>query len=256
MPTVVVAACQMPEIRDDIQRALSLIAEYTQRADAQGARLVCFPECFLQGYFVSSDQEREHACTIALDLSSHAFQQILLQLADLRPMLVFGLIEADADQLYNTAVVIQKGELVERYRKKHLLGGESFFASDGRCPIIEIDGLRFGLNICYDTAHPDPAQAVASQGADLILCLANNMHVRETSDRIRQLHNDARGERCRETALWMLSSDVTGERDDRVSYGPTALLNPQGEVVAQVPLLQPGLIVEEVPYNSRRSKPV
>ena len=54
----------------------------------------------------------------------------------------------------------------------------------------------------------------------------------------------------------MLSSDVTGERDDRVSYGPTALLNPQGEVVAQVPLLQPGLIVEEVPYNSRRSKPV
>ncbi len=49
------------------------------------------------------------------------------------------------------------------------------------------------------------------------------------------MHNSVRGERCRETGLWLVSADVTGERDGRISLGPTAVPNPAGEVVAQLP---------------------
>ena len=49
---------------------------------------------------------------------------------------------------------------------------------------------------------------------------------------LRDVHNIVRGERCRETGLWLVSADVTGERDGRISWGPTAVLNPAGEVVA------------------------
>jgi len=45
----------------------------------------------------------------------------------------------------------------------------------------------------------------------------------------------------------LVSADVTGERDGRISWGPTAVLNPVGEVVAQLPLEQPGLLVFDIP---------
>ena len=37
--------------------------------------------------------------------------------------------------------------------------------------------------------------------------------------------------------------DVTVARDGPISYGPTAVINPKGTVVAQVPLLEPGMVV-------------
>ena len=77
--------------------------------------------------------------------------------------------------------------------------------------------------------------------------LANNMCRRKTAEALKNVHNSVRGERCRETGLWLISADVTGERDGRVSWGPTAVLNPAGEVVAQLPLEQTGLLVFDLP---------
>ena len=46
--------------------------------------------------------------------------------------------------------------------------------------------------------------------------------------------------------MWLVSADVTGERDDKISYGPTAVLNPAGQVVDQVPLLTEGMLVIDI----------
>jgi predicted amidohydrolase len=46
--------------------------------------------------------------------------------------------------------------------------------------------------------------------------------------------------------LWLVSADVTAVRDERISLGPTAVLNPVGEVVAQLPLEQTGLLVFDI----------
>lgn len=46
--------------------------------------------------------------------------------------------------------------------------------------------------------------------------------------------------------MWLLSSDVTGEREGKIAYGPTALIDPSGKVVEQVPLMTEGLLVAEV----------
>lgn len=72
------------------------------------------------------------------------------------------------------------------------------------------------------------------------------MHRRKTAKALKNLHNSVRGERCRETGLWLVSADVTGERDGRISWGPTAVLDPAGEVVAQLPLEKAGLLVVDI----------
>jgi hypothetical protein len=46
--------------------------------------------------------------------------------------------------------------------------------------------------------------------------------------------------------VWLLSSDVTGERGGRISYGPTAVIDPRGTVVDQVPLMTTGMALAEI----------
>lgn len=247
MATVRVAAAQTLEIRENLEAALACLTDVAPRAEAAGAALLCFPEGFLQGYLTDEPSARRNA----LDLASPDFQVVLDRLPRTGPMIVMGLIEAADGRLFNTAVVVDRGALIGRYRKAHLLGGEQFFEAGRESPVFEVAGLRFGINICYDTNFPEAARKLAELGASLIVCPANNMLRRETAEAFRDVHNAARGDRCRETGLWLLSSDVTGERDGRISWGPTAVLNAAGEVVAQLPLDQTGLLVFDIPCGSQ-----
>jgi len=241
--TARIAAAQTPEFREDIDGALRCLTELAARAEAEGAALLCLPEGFLQGYLTEEEAARRHA----LDLASPAFAAMLERFPRSGPTLVVGLIEVEQGRLFNTAVVVRHGALIGRYRKQHLLAGERIFQAGTACPVFDVGGLRFGINICYDTNFPDLAQQVAGQGASLIVCAANNMMRRDSAELFKDQHNTIRGARCRETGLWLVSSDVTGERDGRIAWGPTAVLDPTGAVVAQLPLEQPGLLFFDLP---------
>jgi predicted amidohydrolase len=238
-----IAAAQTPEFREDVPSALSYLAEVMEQAHLEEASLLCLPEGYLQGYLTDGEAARQNA----LDLRSPQFANLLDQLPESAPTTVVGLIEAEGDDLYNTAVIISHRSVAGRYRKRHLLGGERCFRPGGEVRTFNAEGLRFGINICFDTNFAEAALSVAQQGASLLLCPANNMMRREAAIEWKDKHNTVRGERCRETGLWLMSADVTGERDGRVAWGPTAILNPSGEVIAQLPLDAPGLLVFEMP---------
>ncbi len=242
MRTVRIAAAQTVEFREDIEAALRCIADVTARAEAEGAVLLCFAEGFLQGYLTEEQSARRNA----MHLASPEFKTVLERLPKTGPMIVTGLIEVEDGRLFNTAIVVKRGALVGRYRKAHLLGGEYVFDAGNDSPTFEVDGLRFGINICYDTNFPEAARKIAERGASLIVCPANNMLRRQKAEAFKASHNAVRGERCRETGLWLVSADVTGERDGRVSWGPTAVLDPAGQVVAQLPLDEPGLLLFDI----------
>ena len=243
MKTVRVAAAQTVEYREDIDAALSCLSEVAAKAKSEGAALVCFPEGFLQGYLTDETVARRNA----FDLASRQFEAILEHFPKSGPMIVVGLIEIAEGRLFNTAIVVNCGVLIGRYRKSHLLGGEQFFGIETERRIYEIDGLKFGINICNDTNFPEAARSVAELGASLIVCPANNLLCRDAAERFKDVHNAVRGERCQETGLWLISSDVTGERDGRLAWGPTAVLSPTGQVVASLPLGKTGLLIYDVP---------
>jgi predicted amidohydrolase len=215
---------------------------YCSEAESREAGLVCFPECFLQGYLLTDERARR----FALDLTSAEFDRVLNLFAGVALTVVFGMIEIDNGQLYNTAVVLERGKIMGRYRKTHLLSGERIFEPGIGYPVFEANGLKFGINICYDTNFPESAAALAQQGARLIVCPANNMMPRAKAEHWKHLHNEVRAQRAKETRLWLVSADVTGEHGGYISYGPTAVINPQGRVVAQVPLLEAGMVVADI----------
>lgn len=237
-----VASCQVPDIRENIDASLEWIEKFTKQAEEKGVSLVCFPECFLQGYLTDEQSAKKYA----VNLTSATFKTILQRLTKYKPLIVFGLIEQENDDLFNTAVVIKNGKLLGKYRKTHLLDGERIFKAGSEYPVFRINNLTFGINICYDTQFSEASQNVAKQGATLILCPANNMMRYKTAEEFKHLHHKMRIERVNETKVWLVSADVTGERNGRISYGPTSAINPNGQVVEQVPLMETGMIIVKV----------
>lgn len=74
--------------------------------------------------------------------------------------------------MYNTAVLIGRdGELAGRYRKTHLPREEweIGITHGNEYPVFDTDFGRIGLMVCWDVQFPEPARALAAQGAELIL---------------------------------------------------------------------------------------
>ena len=238
-----VAACQVPDVRDDVPRALEIVSEQCAAAYASAADVVLFPECFLQGYFT----DRASVERLAVDPGGAAFEPVRAISRRIPVVIVIGLIERTVDACHNAAVVLKDGEVIARYRKSALLPGEQgAFDPGSESPVLEIGDRRVGFNICYDLQFTELAAQVADQGGEVLLCPCNNMLRTEGAEAWKDQHNAIRADRCRESGLWLVSSDVTGERDGRISYGPTAVIDPDGVVVDQVPLSTEGMLIADI----------
>ncbi|GAA2469857.1 carbon-nitrogen hydrolase family protein [Winogradskya humida] len=234
-----IGACQTPEILADVDAAVRVVQDFASEADIAGVDLLLFPECFLQGYLVTD----EHVRGQALEIGSSACNSVLARLAGIEQMLVLGMIERADGAFHNTAVVVIGGQVVGRYRKTFLTSGEAVFTPGDDYPTFEHGGVRFGINICFDTQHAQAAAAVAARGAQVLLVPAQNMMRWESAFHWQHRHNEIRACRARETGMWLVSADVTGERgSDRIGLGPTGFLNPTGETVGQVPTGVVGLV--------------
>ena len=246
-----VAACQLTEIRNDTNGAIASLRAQTLAAGRAGANLVCFPECFLQGYSV----DPAHVANTAIDLTSPAFHDMLEELAPLEPVIVVGLIEKEGGSFYNTALAIERGTVVARYRKTYLLRGEkSVFQPGEAFPVFDVLGVRVGINICYDLNFSASVQRASDAGVTLLACPCSNMMRHDAAEEWKPRHNEIRARQARDHGVWIVSADITGERDDYVSYGPTAVIDPSGSVVVQVPLSEIGMVMAEIEHVPERQR--
>jgi len=155
-------ACQTPEIIGDPPTALACMLQFSKEAKDKKVDLLLFPECFLTGYILNET----YIANYSYDFESKQFAAILKQLEHVRPVLVFGVSEKKSGKYFNSAVVVNRGEIIGVYRKTHLIDpNEAFFTPGKDYPIFEIKGLKYGINICYDAQFADAAKAVADQGA-------------------------------------------------------------------------------------------
>jgi predicted amidohydrolase len=83
-----------------------------------------------------------------------------------------GIYEREGTAIYNTAVLIDRAGNVEgKYRKVYLPREEveAGLTPGGDYPVFRTDFGAVGLMICYDVFFADPARALATRGAEIIL---------------------------------------------------------------------------------------
>lgn len=79
------------------------------------------------------------------------------------------------NHFYNTCPVINRdGKVVTTYSKNHLFSyygcEEGKFVDTGKSPVmVNIDGIKVGLTICYDIRFPEIYRAYRKAGADLLV---------------------------------------------------------------------------------------
>jgi len=150
----------------NLQRAGAFVREAAQR----GARVAVFPELFTIGFSMAPEPFAE---TLPGPTS-----EALANLARECGIHIVGtVVKAHAPHPHNAAfVVAPDGALISSYRKIHPFsyGEENHHYSGGdSCPVFDIDGVRCGLQICYDLRFPEPFRALATQGAEVVFIPAN-----------------------------------------------------------------------------------
>jgi predicted amidohydrolase len=152
---------------------LAVANELAERAAAEKADLIIFPEMFM-----ALPEQGRSLDKVAEPLNG-PFVNSLARLASKYGLhIVSGFWEREPGdhRVHNSAVILTpEGKILHNYRKIHLFDALSVRESDrmihgGDLPrIFTIKGVRVGVAICYDLRFPELFRKLALQGAQLIV---------------------------------------------------------------------------------------
>lgn len=168
-----IAGVQMDCTLMDTAANLAAIGKNLRDAALKGAKLAIFPECIVTGYCFESKEEAWPYAEIIPGPTTNTLTAMCLE-NDIYA--VVGMLEKAGDHLFNAAVLVGPKGLVGCYRKVHLpyLGVDRFTTSGaGPFAIYDIDGLRVGMQICYDGGFPEPTRCMMLDGVDLVALPTN-----------------------------------------------------------------------------------
>jgi 5-aminopentanamidase len=167
--TMRIAVYQGPAEPGSVARNLGLLEARARQAAGLGARLMICPEMFLSGYNIGAEQ----ASHLAEPADGPALARVAGLAREHRIALLVGYPERGEDgAVYNAVRLIGRdGQSLAGYRKCHLFGAldRAMFRAGGSAPaVVELDGIRVGLLICYDVEFPESVRLLALAGADLV----------------------------------------------------------------------------------------
>jgi apolipoprotein N-acyltransferase len=178
-----------------------------------------------------------------------------------RVPLIFGAITESDDEVFNSSLYyVPDAGQIDQYDKKRpvpfaeyvpdrdfwyqlapdLIGlvsrGYSFGSRDG---IFEFEGDNLGVLICFEIAIDDIGRELVSDGAQLILSQTNNADFGRSDETFQQ------------AALARLRAIETGRTIVNIStVGVSLIFLPNGRIVDQLPIFEPGVMVQTVPLRS------
>jgi len=243
-----IAHCQFEPWVGDFDHNFSRFEEGLKRADAEGAKIVSFPECFFTGYPDTEAMARQGA--FAAD--SPQMKRILDVTARHAAVANAGFNELRGSELYNTVVVAHHGQKLGLYSK---CAAYMKFHQQGRdFPVWEIDGLKFGVLICADGGYIEPARILALKGARVIFA----PHFNYISDKgliahFMKVRADHAARACENNVYFVRGNNVVLDpaksgiiKNTGIGYGDSYVMDPHGELLVQSRRHQEDFITAEI----------
>jgi len=218
-----VAAVQFNIALGEVEQNLSKAAAAVERVAAQGVRLAVLPEMWSSGY------DYKRLAKLA-DETPRVLEEVCRLSADHNMVIVGSLPEAAEGRIYNTAYVVDHGEMCGSYRKLHMFStmGEDRFLSPGdRTLVVTTSAGRLGIAICYDLRFPELFRKMALEGAEII-CLPAEW------PKPRQEHwRTLLRARAMENQLFVVAANCCGIQGKLDFFGMSLLLSARGDVLAE-----------------------
>ena len=140
----------------------------------------------------------------------------------------------DDGKLYNICPVINRnGELVCTYEKNHLYSyygaNECNYIEVGKNPVlVNLEGVKLGLTICYDIRFPEIYRAYRKAGADILV----NMAAWGANKKI--AWNTMTTSRAVENQTYFVALTQTGEIPDGENLGHSMIIDYQGNILSEI----------------------
>ncbi len=169
---VKVAAIQMSMSADksaNVQKAKALVRE----AAKNGAQIILLPELFEGLYFCKDMDEKYFSWAAPLE-GNRLIQEFAALSRELQIVVLVSYFEKAQDAYFNSLVVVDKGEVLQNYRKTHIPDGpgyeEKFYFQPGDTgfQVYETSFGNIGVGICWDQWFCETARALTLKGAEII----------------------------------------------------------------------------------------
>jgi len=221
----------------DFEGNLEKLTLRIKEAANLGADIIAFPEMAICGYPLEDLAFRGSflsACETTL-------QKLCSKLAKQKITVIAGGIET-GDTLYNSAFVLQGGEVLGRARKRYLFCcgrfDESRYFSAGEAPlVIECDGFRAAVTLGDDFGYP-----VFPAETDLLINLWNEPYQYGR----RPLRGRMMTGRAREDAVSIVMVSPVGCQDDMIFEGSSKIVDGFGEILARGASFAEDLVIADL----------
>lgn len=238
---MILAIAQLNLTVGDLKGNAEKIAAAARDAKAAGASLLLTPEMSICGYAPEDLVLREDfcaACEIEINALAARVQDMTV---------IAGFPHRVGKDCFNAAAVIQGGKISAIYHKQKLPNHSVFdevrtFRSGESSCVFDVDGIRFGLNICGDIWEPGPAEMAAASGAKVLLVPnASPYHLNKRAERLR-----VAGSRIEEAGIPIVYCNLVGGQDELVFDGASFVLDDKGQITHQFPAWTEGLYFVEI----------
>jgi len=216
---------------------------YIKQALAFNADLICLPEVF-------ANFNRSQPIELTAESMAGEIMDFLQYQAKKHAIGIIGTVYLKkTGNIINAGVAFnKKGVLVGMYPKVHAGPGEKI--KSGRAfPVFEIEGVRAGIQICYDLNFPEGCRCLALQGADLVFWpnLWGDMPELYTDVIMRA--------RAMENQMFLVSSAMFLEGEPFFKapkvYGRSCIISWEGTVLAEVGR-RTGIAIAQLDFDEPR----
>ena len=169
---VKVAAVQMSMSEEksvNIAKAKRLVEE----AAKNGAQIILLPELF-EGLYFCKDMDEKYFSWAAPLQNNRLIAEFAALSRKLEVVVLVSYFEKAESAYYNSLVVIDKGDVLQNYRKTHIPDGpgyeEKFYFEPGNTgfQVYDTSFGKIGVGICWDQWFCETARALTLKGAEII----------------------------------------------------------------------------------------
>ena len=242
MKDIRIAAAVFRSCLLDTDRNLDRMEGLIHQAKAQGAAMICFPEMNITGYTSRSEIQ-----TVAEPIPGPISRRLRRMAAGEKIVILAGMAECDAEgRIYVSHLVVEPSGKISVYRKLHIAPPEKGVYTPGETiPLFDVEGVVFGIQLCYDAHFPELSTLMTQRGADLLFMPhASPRGTPEDKYRSWSRHLPAR---AFDNSLYVIACNQSGVNANGLRFpGIAMVIDPSGNVVNKDLSDREGLIVADL----------
>lgn len=226
------------------EESVELAEQAIAEAAAEGARIVCFPECYVPGYRTSCERVPPPDTAFL----ERAWARVAEAAGRARIAVVLGTERLDKEKLIITALVVNPDGSFAGFQDKCQIdpSEEAIYSMGSGRHLFQIGPLRFGISICHEGwRYPETVRWAAQRGAQVVFHPFFHWHEpgnyvpTSFADPQNTFHETAMLCRAAENTIYFASVNCAMPDAPATS----AVINPDGTVMKWQPYGQEGLLI-------------